>query len=131
MVEKKNSHKVLRYSYWLSIICLIHCISFPLIIAILPFIDIVFEINHSIEIAILLSVFIMGSYALIHSYINHHKNKIPLIIFYIGIVLSLITHVYFHEANGFLRIFLEVFSGLLLAIAQYINIKITPITCSH
>ena len=125
-----NNHKILIYSYWLSIICLIHCISFPIIIAILPFLDIVFEINKWLEVGIILSVLIFGSYSLIHAYITHHKNIKPLIIFYFGIVLSFYIHFIAHNhANS--GILLEIISGVVIAGSQFYNLKITPKTCTN
>lgn len=126
-----NNHKILKYSYWLSIVCLIHCISFPLLIAILPFLDIVFEINKWLEIAIILSVVIFGTYSLFHAYKTHHHNKSPLIIFFIGIIISIYIHFIAHDFSNGLSIFLEIFSGILLAGAQFYNLKITPKSCSH
>ena len=132
-----DNHKILKYSYWLSIICLIHCITFPILTAILPFINIVFEINEWIEIGIIGSVIIFGSYSLIHAYITHHKNINPLVVFYIGIIISVYIHFpenHSHNHNNFsfnYKIFLEIFSGILIAFAQLYNLKITPRTCNH
>jgi len=132
-----NNHNILQYSYWLSVICLIHCISFPILIAILPFIDVVFEINKWVELAIILSVIVFGSYSLIHAYMNHHKNIKPLVIFFIGIALSVYIHFIAHNEHqghnhGFnLNVFIEIFAGIIIAGAQFYNLKITPRTCSH
>lgn len=126
-----KNHKILKYSYWLSIICLIHCIAFPLMIAILPFLNIVIEINHLVELIILVSVLIFGSYALIHAYLTHHKNPLPLIIFSIGFVISFYTHVIAHSHGNTFGMILEIISGLLIASSQFYNLKITPKTCSH
>lgn len=134
-----KNHNILKYSYWLSIICLVHCITFPILAIILPFVNIVFEINHWVEISIILSVIIFGSYALIHAYINHHKNYKPLLIFYIGIAISVYIHFFNHDhaghnhggASNNLSLFLEIFSGVLIAGSQFYNLKITPRTCSH
>lgn len=132
-----NNHKILKYSYWLSIICLIHCISFPIIIAILPFIDIVFEINTWLEFAIILSVIVFGSYSLIHAYKTHHQNIKPLVIFFIGIAISVYIHFIAHDTHAghnrtnYLSTFIEILSGVIIAGAQFYNLKITPKTCSH
>lgn len=126
-----KKHKLLQYSYWLSIICLIHCIAFPLLIAVLPFLNIAIKINHVVEFIILGSVLIFGSYALIHAYVNHHKNPIPLMLFVVGFVISFYSHVIIHSHNNYTTIILEVISGILIASSQFYNIKLTPRTCSH
>ncbi|MFT4646014.1 MAG: hypothetical protein ACI8ZX_002438 [Planctomycetota bacterium] len=125
-----DNHKILIYSYWLSVICLIHCISFPIIIAILPVIGIVFEINEWIEIGIILSVLIFGSYSLIHAYITHHKNIKPLVIFYFGMSISFYIHFIAHDHSSNALI-LEIISGAIIAGAQFYNLKITPKTCNN
>ena len=87
-----KTHKILQYSYWLSLLCLIHCIAFPLLIAILPILGMAFEINHWLELIILFSVIILGSFSLIHAYQTHHNNIKPILIFYLGIALSIYMH---------------------------------------
>lgn len=126
-----KNHKILQYSYWLSIICLIHCIAFPIFIAALPFLNIAIKINHVVELVILGSVLIFGSYALIHAYITHHKNPGPIIIFAIGFAISFYTHVLSHDHTSSLNFILEIGSGVFIAISQFYNLKITPRSCSH
>lgn len=126
-----KNHKILKYSYWLSIICLIHCIAFPLFIAVLPFLNMAIKINHVVELIILGSVFVFGTYALVHAYITHHKNPLPLIIFALGFSISFYTHVLAHNHEPNSGFILEIISGVLIAASQFYNIKITPKTCSH
>lgn len=126
-----KNHKMLQYSYWLSVICLIHCIAFPVFIAILPFLNIAIKVNHIVELIILGSVLILGSYALIHAYINHHKNPKPIIIFVIGFAISFYAHVILHDHTSQLSFILEISSGILIAASQFYNLKITPRSCSH
>lgn len=125
-----NNHKIFKYSYWLSIVCLIHCISFPIIIALLPFMDIVFEINEWFEFGIIFSIIIFGSYSLIHAYKTHHKNILPIIIFYLGIIISVYIHFIAEHSHGNESMFLEIFSGVIIAGAQFYNLKITPKACN-
>lgn len=79
---------------------------------------------------IIISVFIFGSYSLIHAYINHHKNIKPIIIFYLGMAISFYIHfiAHSHDNSGMI---LEIFSGVLIAGSQFYNLKITPKTCTH
>lgn len=130
-----KTHKILQYSYWLSLLCLVHCIAFPLIIAILPILGMAFEINHWLEIIILFSVLIMGSFSLIHTYQTHHKNYLPLLIFYFGIGISLYIHFLYPHIHSieidYFSLFFEILSGILIAGAQFYNLKITPKQCSH
>ena len=126
-----QNHKILKYSYWLSVICLIHCVTFPIITIILPFLDIVFEINEWVEISIILSVIVFGSYSLIHAYITHHKNIKPIIIFYIGVSISIYIHFIYNNLHNNFTLFLEIFSGVLIAVSQFYNLKITPKSCNH
>lgn len=126
-----KNHKILKYSYWLSVACLIHCIAFPLFIAVLPFLNMAIHINHFVELIILTSVFIFGTYALTHAYFTHHKNPRPILIFAVGFLISFYTHVIAHSHGSLSGIILEIFSGVLIAGSQFYNIKITPRTCSH
>lgn len=125
-----ENHKFLKYSYWLSVACLVHCIAFPLIIAVLPFLNIFVEINHTLELFLIGSIIIFGTYSLVHAYSSHHKNILPLILFAIGISISVYIH-FFHHEHSLNNTLLEILSGLIIAISQFWNIKLTPKSCSH
>lgn len=121
-----------KISYYLSLLCLVHCLAFPILVAVLPLLNIVFEISHITELFILSSIVILGSYSLIHSYSNHHHKALPLVIFYIGVSFSIYVHFgmsHSHEFN-YLIFLTEIISGLLIAVSQFYNLRLTPKNCS-
>jgi len=87
--------------------------------------------NEWVEISIILSVIVFGSYSLIHAYITHHKNIKPIIIFYIGVSISIYIHFIYNNLHNNFTLFLEIFSGVLIAVSQFYNLKITPKSCNH
>ncbi|MGB1017456.1 MAG: MerC domain-containing protein [Chitinophagales bacterium] len=125
-----ENHKFLKYSYWLSLACLIHCIAFPIIIATLPFLNIFVSINHTVELILIGSVIVLGSYSLFHAFLNHHKNILPLVLFFLGISLSVYIHIFNHE-HSLNNTILEIVSGLIIAGSQFWNLKMTPKSCTH
>lgn len=121
----QHNHFWLKTSIWLSTICLIHCITFPIIIALLPIVNIAFEVNHWLEFILLSSTAVIGGYSLIHGYKLHHQKLLPLVFFAIGISIMLSVHYIFHIHGGFLGVFSEISGALFIASALYINLRLT------
>lgn len=121
----QHNHFWLKTSIWLSTICLIHCITFPIIIALLPVVNIAFEVNHWLEFVLISSTAVIGGYSLFHGYKLHHRKVLPLLFFGIGISIMLSVHYIFHIHSGFLSIFSEISGALFIASALYINLRLT------
>jgi hypothetical protein len=60
--------------------------------------------------------FVIGVYALVHGYIKHHQNNMPLILFFTGFVLLVLKQVYHQHEFLFL-----VPAVLLIIGAHYYN----------
>ncbi len=102
-----------------SFICMIHCISIPLLI-ILGFDSILWMVdNEWVEMAILLASLLIGGIAFFRGYLLHRQRFIPLL-FVAGFLLI---------ANGesvapeWLGILVAVFGASLIAIAHFQNLK--------
>src|SRR4051812_18331795 len=87
----KNSSNQKTYSrqitIGLTILCAIHCIFTPILLILLPVAGAYFEKYHWVEYIIIASVILVGSSAILHGYKDHHQNKLPVYIFFAGIVL--------------------------------------------
>jgi hypothetical protein len=77
-----------------SIACAIHCAILPLFLASLPLFGINIIDNMAFEMGMILLAFLIGSYALLQGYRKHHKNKIPIILFTIGILFLLFKQIF-------------------------------------
>lgn len=102
-----------------SFICMIHCISIPLLV-ILGFDSVLWMIdNEWVEMGILFASLLIGSIAFFRGYLLHRQRFIPLL-FAIGFLLI---------ANGesvapeWLGILVAIFGATLIAIAHFQNLK--------
>ena len=78
-----------------SIACAIHCAVLPLVVTSFPLFGV--EIIHNLvfEWFMIAVAFGVGLYALYHGFITHHRNKLPMIFFGIGmtsLVLKQLLH---------------------------------------
>lgn len=121
----QHDHKGLKISVFLSVLCLIHCISFPILIVLLPFFNIAFHPPHWIEYLLLGSTAALGYYSMRHGFSLHHHFKYPILLFTLGIVGAFSVHLYFEHATNWWIISLEVFFAALIAISQIINYRLT------
>ena len=121
----QHDHKGLKISVFLSVLCLIHCISFPILIVLLPFFNIAFHPPHWIEYLLLGSTAALGYYSMRHGFSLHHHFKYPILLFTLGIVGSFSVHLYFEHTTNWWIISLEVFFAALIAISQIINYRLT------
>jgi hypothetical protein len=67
-----------------SLVCAIHCMLLPLLFTSLPFFGINIIHNNVFEWAMIAIAFMVGIYALVHGYIKHHKNIMPVLFFGVG-----------------------------------------------
>lgn len=86
-----------------SVICAIHCALLPLIMTSLPLFGINIIHNLIFEWGMIAIAFVVGSYALFHGYIKHHRSLTPVFIFSTGFILLLLKQV-FHEIQFWLLI---------------------------
>jgi hypothetical protein len=122
----QHNHVWLKTGIWLSTICLIHCITFPIIIALLPVFKIAFAVNHYVEVGLLLSTAAIGTYSLWHGFKLHHKKISPLLLFFSGVILMFILHLnHHHEGFSFLRVFGEISGALFIASSLFLNLRLT------
>lgn len=99
-----------------SIVCAIHCALLPAIAGSLPVFGINIIHNLFFEWAMIAIAFLVGIYSLIHGYTRHHKSSMPLLIFFVGMLLLLLKQV-FHEME-FLFLALAV---IFIITAHYCN----------
>ncbi|MGB1248404.1 MAG: MerC domain-containing protein [Chitinophagales bacterium] len=125
--EHKHNHSILRLSFWLSTLCLIHCIVFPILIVLLPVFNMAFEINHWVEISLLGSTLFLGLYSLYHGYKLHHKDIRPIVIFLVGMGIAFFMHLvlHSHQNPSTFKMCVEIFGSLLIAASQFWNLRLT------
>src|SRR5687768_12783724 len=72
-----------------SIACAIHCALLPVLLGALPVFGIDIIENQAFEWGMIALAFVVGCYALVHGYVRHHRNKVPLYLFAAGFILLL------------------------------------------
>jgi len=110
---------------WLSGLCAIHCIAFPLVLIFIPFAESYLHFNVAVEIAIYASILLIGGVFMLQDY-KRHFNKIPIVLFLMGFALLLIAHCLTYSALHFSFMIL---GGALLAIGQLYNIRLHKLVC--
>jgi MerC mercury resistance protein len=102
-----------------SIACAIHCALLPLVLPSLTLLG-VDLIHHPVfEWGMIALAFFVGIYALVHGYIRHHRNLLPILIFMAGFVCLVLKQFMPGNENWFL------FPAVVLIItAHYRNYKL-------
>jgi len=123
-----NTNKPLllrRFSAWLSGLCVIHCIAFPMALVFIPFAESYLYFNIAVEIAIYTSILLLGGGFMWQDY-NRHFNKLPIVLFLTGFALLLIAHCL---TSSVLHFSFMILGGALLAVGQLYNIRLHKLVC--
>lgn len=90
----KHTHKSFldKIGIGASLACAIHCIMLPLIFSTLPLFGIEVMKNWKIEVVMILTSFVAGSWALYHGYKKHHHRIWMLLLFIAGLSLVIIAN---------------------------------------
>jgi len=122
----QHDHSGLRLSIFLSTLCLIHCITFPILIAVLALFSVTFHPPLWIEFTLLGATAALGYYSMRHGFTLHYHSKWPLVLFTIGIVGAFAVHIFWHTHDlNLIKTALEIFFALLIAISQVVNYRLT------
>jgi hypothetical protein len=79
-----------------SVACAIHCALLPLVLSSLPILGINIIENKTFEFCMILLAFGVGSFALYHGFRKHHGQKLPLLLFSLGMLLLFAKQIW-HE----------------------------------
>ncbi len=77
-----------------SLACAVHCALLPLFLTSLPLFGFNVIHNYFFEAGMILLAFGIGSYSLYHGYRRHHHNRLPLILFTMGIIFLVLKQFY-------------------------------------
>jgi len=69
-----------------SVVCAIHCAVLPILATSLPVLGVDIVHNGVFEWGMIALALVVGSYALVHGFIKHHRSYIPMIIFATGFI---------------------------------------------
>lgn len=101
--ERTQKRGASQLSYFITSVCLLHCLMMPFVILVLPAFSAFF--NDTLETILLLSVIPISLYAFIPTWLRH-KNISLAVLFIIGLTLILIAqfgiqHFHFHSFEQF------------------------------
>ncbi|MEJ7587159.1 MAG: MerC domain-containing protein [Ferruginibacter sp.] len=120
-----QTHK--RYSKWLDTIgigasfaCAIHCIALPVLFTTLPIFGVELLENRAVEITTIGISLVVGSWALVRGYVQHHKKTLPFLLFATGIILLAIART---VSTTSLEILIKLFAVSIIIAAHIINWK--------
>lgn len=102
-----------------SLACAIHCAVLPLILTSLPLFGINIIHNMAFEWGMIILAFLIGTYALYHGYIKHHRALLPVTLFAAGFCF-LFAKQLLHNYESFLL----VPAVILIVSAHYINYRL-------
>ena len=103
-----------------SLACAIHCILLPLLFSTLPLFGIEIIDNWKIEVAMIATAFITGSWALYHGYKIHHHHFWLLPVFAVGLLLVVSGN---FATQYWLDMTLKFFGAGLIVTAHIFNLK--------
>ncbi len=117
MAHNHTSHNHILYKtgVWLSILCTIHCLAMPFLIAALPFLSGSF-IDESAEVYLVGGSLILAMFLLIKDY-RSHGQSLPLILFGISSILNIVGFF----TTGIFETSLHIAGAVVIGIAYYIN----------
>ena len=121
----QHDHSGLKLSVILSTLCLIHCLTFPFLIALLPIFNIAFHPPEWIEYSLLISTALLGFYSMRHGISLHYHFWYPLVMFIIGLIGAFAIHIFASHELNFITISIEVFFAVLIAASQIINYRLS------
>jgi hypothetical protein len=102
-----------------SVACAIHCAILPMLATSLPLFGFNIIHNNIFEWTMIGIAFVVGSYALFHGHIRHHRSFTPILMFSAGFVF-LITKQVFHQYE----IYFLIPAVLLIISAHYYNYRL-------
>lgn len=123
---RKHSHLLHKTGMTLSFLCLIHCLSMPFIITLLPIVAEGF-LNHTLEIMLVAGSLVLAILLLIKDYKVHRKSS-PLFLLFSAGVLQYFGLFVVKESQESLYV---ISGSVLLAIAYLTNWKMHQKTCSN
>ena len=101
-----------------SIACAIHCAVLPLLLTSLPVFGINIIDNLAFEYGMILLALGVGGWSLYHGYRRHHHQRLPLMIFGLGMAL-LFSKELFHDW----KLWFLIPAVITITIAHYINFR--------
>ncbi len=121
---------------FVTILCLIHCLSFPLLGAFLPYLDF-FNENSLLEILLFISAIFIGMFSLTTSF-RQHRKIYPMVLGLLGLTLLLFSMLSHWDRGGAVTLHnpiktfnpLAVSGSLLLVLGHLWNIHICHCFCS-
>ena len=87
-----------------SVACAIHCALLPVVASTLPIFGINIIHNTFFEWGMIILAFAVGSYSLLHGFIKHHKNYLPIYIFFTGFIFLVLKQFIISQQYLFLAI---------------------------
>ena len=85
-----------------SVACAVHCALLPIVVSTLPIFGINIIHNSFFEWGMITLAFVVGCYSLLHGFVKHHKNYLPLYIFFTGFIFLVLKQFFIPEQYLFL-----------------------------
>lgn len=123
---KKHSHLLHKTGMVLSFLCLIHCLSMPIILTALPFLAKGY-ISHTTEIILVGGSLIIAIFLLQKDYKVHHKSA-PFILLFSAVISQGIGFFIVNEQQETMFV---IIGSLLMASAYLLNWNLHQKTCSN
>ena len=101
-----------------SVACAIHCAVLPLLLTSLPVFGINIIDNLAFEYGMILLALGIGGWSLYHGYKHHHHQRLPLLVFGLGMVLLLAKEI-FHEW----KLLFLIPAVIAIVIAHFVNFR--------
>lgn len=111
-----------RLGVFVSGLCVVHCVGFPLLILTLPYImgPKLHNHNHSFHKVIFVLIILVASVAFVRGYLHHRQLK-PVLWFFSGLAFIIASFLLGGHHPGLLDVGLSVFGSALIIRAHFLN----------
>ncbi len=118
---KKGSYKLNwdALGVFASLLCAIHCALLPVVLTSLPILGVNIIHNAYFEWGMIVLAFLIGCYSLCHGFTRHHRNLIPVMLFFAGFLFLVLKQ--FLHAHELWLLFIAV---PLIISAHYYNYRL-------
>jgi membrane-bound ClpP family serine protease len=114
--------KLDRVGMLVSCTCALHCLAMPLVLGLLPVLGASFLADELTENLLLLTAVSVGICSLLPGYFLHHRRKLPIALFSVGVLLVLAGR-FGPEEGVWLETALSGLGAVVFAIAHFINYR--------
>jgi hypothetical protein len=118
-----------RFGIIASCACAVHCAVVPILLGVLPLVGVAVLGDERVELTMLGVAICIGIASLLPAFLRHHRRRLPLLTFTIGLALVFIAHLAVEE-TGLTHTAFVVTGGFVMSAAHFLNRRFCQTCCA-